>query len=188
MKIRKSIRMGGASARGTGLVELMVSVGIGSLVLASAVTMFISGQANFTGLGNYADLSNESRLALDRMSRDLREATQVTGWQTNAAGAILTVTNSLKGVQTSYTWDASTGVIYCSQTGQADKAYLTGCDFWTCSFYQRTPNNNWTFYPANNLSACKLINMSWKCSRSVAGRRRNTENMVTAQVVLRNKP
>ncbi len=49
------------------------------------------------------------------------------------------------------------------------------------------------FYPATNSSGvydpsiCKLINMSWKCSRTILGSKMNTESVQTAQVVLRNK-
>jgi hypothetical protein len=49
------------------------------------------------------------------------------------------------------------------------------------------------FFPATNsagaydLSVCKLINMTWKCSRTVLGSKLNTESVQTAQVVLRNK-
>ena len=173
--------------RGGSLIELLVAVAAGSLVLTFVVVMFISGQASYVGLGNYAELSNQSRLALDWLSRDVREATQVVSWQSNAASATLVLTNANKGIQTAYTWNTTNGILSCSRTGQANQTCLTGCDSWSFSFYQRNPNNNWTFYPATNLAQCKLINMSWKCSRQVIGRKINTENLVTAQVVLRNK-
>ena len=49
------------------------------------------------------------------------------------------------------------------------------------------------FFPATNtagaydLSTCKLINMTRKCSRTILGSKLNTESVQTAQVVLRNK-
>jgi hypothetical protein len=176
------------AARGAGLVELMIALAAASLVLTFTMVMFITGQSNFAGLGNYAQLSNQSRLALDSMSRDIREATQIISWQTNATTAVLVFTNAYKGVQTTYSWTSTNSTLVCSQTGQPDRTYLAGCDAWSCSFFQRTPNNSWTFFPVTNLAQCKLINMSWKCSRAIIGQKLNTENMVTAQVVLRNKP
>jgi len=38
-----------------------------------------------------------------------------------------------------------------------------------------------------DINACKLINMTWKCSRTIFGSKRNTESIQTAQIVLRNK-
>jgi prepilin-type N-terminal cleavage/methylation domain-containing protein len=177
-----------ARPHGFTLLELLVAVGVGSLVLAGAVTMFISGQANFASLGNYTELSNQSRLALDRMSRDIREASQVLSWQANGSGSTLVLTNALRSTQITYSWNRTNRLLSCSITGQPDKNYLSGCDSWTCSFYQRTPSTNWTMFITTNLVECKMVTMTWKCSRSVLGRKLNTENMVTAQIVLRNKP
>jgi hypothetical protein len=72
---------------------------------------------------------------------------------------------------------------------------LTECDRWDFELYQRTPKSGGTyvFYPATNiagaydLSICKLIDMTWKCSRTILGSKANTESVQTAQVVLRNK-
>ena len=70
---------------------------------------------------------------------------------------------------------------------QPTRTNLAGCDQWTFSMFQRTPTNNWTFYPASDKSLCKLIQMSWKCSRTILGKKINTEEVMTAEVVLRNK-
>jgi prepilin-type N-terminal cleavage/methylation domain-containing protein len=179
-----------ASARTSGmtLVELMVAIAIGTLVTAAVVGLFISSLANFAGLGNYAELTGQSRLSLDRLSREIREATQVVSWNTTGHTKSLTVANAFAGTTTTYTWDSTTRVLSCEKTGEPTRTCLTGCDAWDVTFYQRTPANNWTFYPTTDLVRCKLINMSWKCSRTILGRKSNTENVVTAEIVLRNKP
>jgi hypothetical protein len=99
----------------------------------------------------------------------------------------LTLTNSLIGSTIVYRWDSATGMLTTDVTGQPTRTNLTGCDDWQFSFYQRTPANDWTFFPTDDLALCKLINMSWKCSKTVLGQKLNTEDMMTAQVVLRNK-
>ena len=177
-----------ARTRGFTLVETMVALGLGSLVLAYVMVLFVSSVTNFTGLGNYASLTGQSRMALDLLSRDIREATQIVGCQTNLSVVTLTLTNAFEGTTVAYNWNPATGVLACDKTGQPTRTLLTGCNSWTFSFYQRTPNNSWTFFPTTDLTLCKLINMSWKCSRTVVGQRRNTENVTTAEVVLRNKP
>ncbi|PYJ07707.1 MAG: hypothetical protein DME25_03240 [Verrucomicrobia bacterium] len=150
----------------------------------------------FVALGNYADLDSRNRYALDCMLSEMRQATQLIGFQKDGTNNWIALTNSaLGGGATTYSWDASTRTLARRQTGQADKTYLTECDFWDFDLYQRTPQTNGTymFFVATNTSAsydaslCKLVRMSWKCSRTILGSKVNTENVQTAQVVLRNK-
>ncbi len=179
-------------ARGTTLVELLVAIGIGAVVLTVVAMLFMTGMRSFAGLGNYAALSGQSRLSMDLMSRDMREASGIIAAQTNGTEVILQLTNSLRGLTITYVWDSSTGVLTSSKTDSGGnttiRTNLTGCDQWYFTFYQRTPQSNWTYYTANNQSMCKLINMSWKCSRKILGRKIDTEDVTTAEIVLRNKP
>jgi len=43
-----------------------------------------------------------------------------------------------------------------------------------------------SFNEVSNLKECKLINMSWRCSRTMSGKV-NAENVQAMQIVLRNK-
>ena len=101
----------------------------------------------------------------------------------------------MTGVGTRYTWNGTDRTLICAKTGQPAETYLTECERWDFALYQRTPQSNQTnvFFPATNRfgtpdpSLCKLIDMSWKCTRSILGQKANTESVQTAQVVLRNK-
>ncbi len=166
------------------------------MVLTAVATLWIFSNRSFVALGNYTDLDTKSRYAIDCMLRDIRAATAVASFQNNGTTNWLTVTNTQSpswGV--TYSWDSSTRNLVCQKTGEADRTYLTECDVWDFQLYQRTPHTSGTyvFYPATNsagavdLSICKLINMTWRCSRTILGSKVNTENVQTAQVVLRNK-
>ena len=170
------------------LVEFLITMGLASIVLTVVAFLFISGLRSFAGLGNYAQLTGQSRQSLDIMSRDVREATQIIDAHTNLPIRWLTLTNASDGTTTKLTWDSSAGTLTRSKTGQPVRTNLTGCSRWTFSLYQRTPTNNWIFYGTTNNGLCKLINLSWKCSRTILGRKLNTEEVTTAQIVLRNKP
>jgi prepilin-type N-terminal cleavage/methylation domain-containing protein len=180
---------------GMTLVEMMVVVALGSIILAAASSLWLFGSRSFVAMGNYQDLDGKSRTALDLMSRDLRGATQVTAYQSSATVKSLTVTNAVLGTGVTYVWDARPRTLVCQKTGEADQVYLTECDRWDCQLYQRAPHTNgsYLFFPATNtagvydLSICKLINMTWKCSRTILGSKVNTESVQTAQVMLRNK-
>ncbi len=166
----------------------MVAVAVGSMVLTSAVVLFIYGIFSFAGMGNYAILTGQSRKSLDLMSRELREATQVLSVQQTGDIKSLTVTNSYSAACTTYAWDSTTGLLTRAQNNGPEEIFLSGCDQWDFTMYQRTPANGWSFYPTTDFLLCKLINMRWKCSRTILGQKINTENVVTAQIVLRNKP
>jgi hypothetical protein len=177
------------------LVEFMVSLAIGSMVVAGSGSLYLFGTRSFIAMGNYTDLDTRSREAVDLMSRDIRDATAVTDFQSSGSTKRLAVTNTLAGTGATYTWTASQGNLVCAKTGQPDQIFLIGCDSWDFQLYQRSPQSGggYVFYPATNsagvydLSLCKLINMSWKCSRTILGSKLNTESVQTAQVVLRNK-
>jgi len=168
------------------LVELMVTSGLGLLLLTVVAVMFSFGLRSFASLGNYAELDGKSRRALDLITRDVRQASRVLSYQSNATSRVLTLTNFTGGTLV-YTWDASTGLLTCDRTGEPTAVYLSGCDLWDAALFQRTPGTNNNFYTTADPATCKLINMSWRCSRAVIGRKINTESVLTAQIVLRNK-
>lgn len=180
------------------LVEFMVAVLIGTIVLAVVGILFIFGLRSFLALANYSDLDNKSRRAIDLMSRDMRMASQVVAFQPNLPTLSLTLVNTNLNVgpvlTNTYTWDSVAGTMTSLQTGPGitnatTVTNLTGCDQWSFSLYQRNPqaNMNNIFFPTSDPTLCKLISMTWKCSRQILGQKLNTESVQTAQVVLRNK-
>jgi prepilin-type N-terminal cleavage/methylation domain-containing protein len=190
--LRASRRRGSC---GMTLVELMVGVAISSIILALASSMWLFGSRSFAAISNYADLDARSRTALDLMSREIRQASRVIAFQNTGTTRWLTVTNVALGTGSTYKWDATPRTLVCQRPGQPDQVYLTECDRWDLDLFQRAPQKGgaYAFYPATNmsgaydLSICKLVNMSWKCSRTILGNKVNTESVQTAQIVLRNK-
>jgi prepilin-type N-terminal cleavage/methylation domain-containing protein len=177
--------------QGMTLVELLVAVGLGSIVLAVTATLFTFGLRCFTALGNHASLSGQSRLAMDRMSQEIRQATQIIGAEPNLPVKWLAVTNAIDGTRSQFTWDSTTGVLTWDKTGQPTVTNLIGCTEWDFSFFQRCPSpssDNWVFYPTTDLTLCKLLTLSWRCSRPMFGQGPDNQDSFTAQVVLRNKP
>ncbi len=178
------------------LVEVIVASGLGTLVLAAVGYMSLYGSRSSVAIVNYTDLEGKSRYALDVISREVRQADAVLGFQTNLPVKSLTLTNAAQGAAIVLTYDANARTVSLEKTGQEPVNVLTECDRWDFSLYQRTPvvsSTNIGFYLATNGSGvitpqlCKLINLSWKCSRLVAAQKLNTETVQAAQIVLRNK-
>ena len=200
-QIRRSLISGGpvcshACLRGLTLVEVMMATGLGSLVLAAVGFLSLFGARSSLAMANYTDLEFKSRYALDVISREIRQAKAVVSFQTNLPVKSLTLTNSDQAARITLSWDSNDRTVTLQKTGQSDLTALTGCDRLDFNLYQRTPlvtATNIIFYPATNStgvldpSFCKLVNLSWKCSRAILSQKINTESVQAAQIVLRNK-
>jgi len=67
------------------------------------------------------------------------------------------------------------------------RTLLTECDFLQFNISQRTPSNGvFGFYPASRADLCKLVDVSWRCSRTMLGKKLHTESVQTARIVIRN--
>jgi hypothetical protein len=190
------LRMRTSLLHGITLVEVMVATGLGSLVLAAVGFLSLFGARSSLAMANYTDLEFKSRYALDVVSREIRQAAALVSFQTNLPIKSLTFTNADQGATIVLSWDSNAGTVTVQKTGQSDFTALTGCERLDFSLYQRTPlitATNVIFYPATNVSGvldptvCKLVNLSWKCSRTIMAQQINTETVQAAQIVLRNK-
>jgi len=177
------------------LVELMVALFLTTVVVLPAVwSLYLNGQFSFTAMANYQQLDVKSYRALDLMSREIRNSSQLTSYVTNQS---LTFFNNYArngaGQTTVIVYDSTAGTLTLKRTGQADVTVLTNCDSWSYQFYKRAPDTNSfttniVFFTATKASECKIVQMSWKCSRPIKGSKMTSESVQTAQIVLRNKP
>src|SRR5260370_21811083 len=141
------------------LIELMLAVGVGTLVLGSigSVMVFMNGTVDATA--TYAELDRQSRTALDVMVRDIRQAgaltnfTSTTLWFTNQDGNLL-----------EYNWDTNTSQLYCI-TNNYSQVLLRGCSFLRFTTFQRNPSNGttMTFWPSSNAATTQVIVIDWIC-------------------------
>jgi hypothetical protein len=172
------------------LVEASVAVALGTLILAVVAYLSVYSARTFSAMGNYVDLDMHSRNALDVISREVRQATAVIDRGTNSGISYITLTNTDAMTTFKISWIQDAAILTVQKSGQPSKSVLTGCDNWNVWLYNRAPNlssTNISFNAATNLADCKLVNMSWRCSRSILGTKINTESVQTAQIVLRNK-
>ena len=175
------------------LMELLVATGLGSLVLTGVACMTTYATRSSIAIVNYTSLETNSRYGLDVLTREVREATKVTGFQQNLS---LSLTNPQTAVGVTLTYNPTNRTVVMTKTGQPAATLLTGCDRWAFALYQRTASvtsTNISFYPATNttgvldVSLCKLVSFSWKCSQTIMTQKVNTESDQSAMVVLRNK-
>lgn len=174
------------SQGGFRLIEMMIAVGAGALILALVMTLYVFGLRSFASIGSYTEMDAKSRLALDLVLREIRQASLVVGFQTNGATPYLKVASTNgTAVTNTFVWSSATNGFTWAKTGQATRTLLMGCTAWNFVCYQRAPTTNGVFVPTTLGNRTKLINLSWTCARTNISRV-VTESMVTAEVVLRN--
>jgi len=183
-------------AKGFTLVELLVAFALGVMVVGGVCALAIFSAESFLATTNYVQLNNQSRIAVDLVSREIRNATALASFSTNDPQFLL-LTNATTGKAATITYDATARTVTLAETGETTQTLLTGCDDFSFQLFNRYPlitSDNVTFYSSTNFTTgqldakfCKVINMNWKCSRTIFGSKVNTEFVQTAQVVLRNQ-
>jgi hypothetical protein len=181
-----------AGCRGLTLFELLIAMGAGSLFFAAVASMMMFSGKSSAALGNYADLDRYSRNALDTMSAEIRQANRLTSYATNQL-QFENVDSSTGATNTlTYTYDSSAGTLTRTSGGQT-KTLLVGIvtNSLQFSIFQRSPvPESWDQYQLTNTSQfalCKVVQLSWICSRSILGRQANTESMQSAKIVIRKQ-
>jgi Tfp pilus assembly protein PilW len=162
------------------LLETVISTGIATVVLGAVAILGYFSANSFAAMGNYADLDAASRHALDTMSREIRSTRHLTSFSTTSLTFQDYDTNSL-----TYVYD-STARTLTRQKGGTNTVLLQQCDYLNFDISQRNPSSNFTFYAASGASTAKLIDLSWRCSRTILGAKINTESVQTAKIVIRN--
>lgn len=164
------------------LVEVMVSMAAGMLVMGTLASFSMYTAKNFAATANYVDLDTFSRLALDKITRDIRQAARLT----ECTSTRMALLQSGGGTLT-FTYDP-TGKTLTRTEGSASQVLLRDCESLSFSMYQRNPiGGSYDQYAAATVATCKLISIQWVCARRVLGQIRNSESVQTAKVVIRKE-
>jgi hypothetical protein len=178
------------SNQGWTLIELMMSLAVGMLVLAALAATSVFCLRSFAGIYNYTDLDVSSRQALDTISKEVRQATTVLGVTNTASSSYIQFvnTNVSPAITNTYSWDSTDKTLTWDKTGQDTQTLLTSCDSFTNTLLQGWPSSNYVFsLPATTLLQVKIVQMKWKCSRTIFGLKMNSETEQAAEIVMRNK-
>ena len=170
-----------AANAGFTLLEVMVASAVALLVLLVVVSLSWYSGRSFVAIANYVDLDQASQLALDKMSREIRQAHRVTDYSPTSLSLLDVDSNPLSFI---YAPDARTlGRV----RGGLTNVLLTGCDFLQFAKYQHTAiSNTFDAYDPAYVTNTRLIEVTWKCSRQILGAKANTESVQSAKIALRN--
>ena len=165
------------------LVELLVGIAVGSLVLLSVMTIFLTSNRSFVSMGNYVTMEQKSSSALGQMTRDIRRSKNLLSFATNQLVFNFSGTTNLI-----YAYDPATRRLTQWKTGGQTNVLLSECDSLTFSMYSNLPQPGGLLSNTTSVTQGKCISVAWKCSRTIIGKKYNTEDMQEAIIVIRNKP
>jgi hypothetical protein len=127
------------------------------------------------------------------MTREIRQADKLTFFSDTQMEFQTTDPNTAAVTSFTYTYDSTAKTLtrkpctHLLNTGQS-KVILKGCQSWTTAFFQRTPvGGTYDQYPilGSDPRFCKVVQLTWNCSRTVAGRPDASEGVQSAKVVMR---
>lgn len=167
---------------GSSLVEMLMGVLVGSMVVAGLCSLsFFSGRS-FAAMANYIELDADSRNALDVMTREIRQANNLTAATTNRLEF-----NDFDNTPLVYEYIAEDRTLIRIKGGETT-TLLEGCDRLIFGTYQRNPvGGTYDQYPTATPATTKLIQVTWTCSREILGRTANTESVQSAKIVIRKQ-
>jgi Tfp pilus assembly protein PilW len=164
------------------LIETLFTVGVTSLSLLALATFFLFSTHSFVTLFNYVDLDDANRIAMDQLTRDVRQCNCVKSYTTNS----LVLTDS-DLADLSYDYSPTDRTLTRTKSG-ASKVVLRQCDRLTFVVGQRNPiNGTYDVYPTATAATAKVVNVFWMCSRTIFGFKEDTESVQTARIVIRKQ-
>lgn len=184
---RKSLRR----KRGFTLIEVSLATGIGSMVAIVMAATLMYGVRSLASLNNYIALNRDSRRALDQLTADLRHISLLEDVDQDADGKIIRLTfddpySDVDSDKLIYEFDDDNTFNRISQGDTIPLLKNCQGEFeifksvnYQCSLVQYVGD-------VTDPGDCKVVKVRWTCTRRVLNSLVNTEDIVTAKVVLRN--
>jgi prepilin-type N-terminal cleavage/methylation domain-containing protein len=164
------------------LVELLIASGLSSMVMGVVATTSVDIAYALKAIESYNDYEGESQVALDRLSRDIRQSYRVdTG---NATSLTLVSTNNTRIV---YNYNATAQELARTEGG-VTQTLLHNCSEMQFAYYQRNPVTAvYNQFPTGNPLTTKLVEVSWHCVRPQRNITTTSSDFQSAKIVIRKE-
>ena len=163
------------------LVELLVATALSTIVATAVALLAFYTSRSFVALTHYTEMNQISRLALDKMSAEIRQARQLTAYATNSV-----TFQDLNGNPLQFTFDPAAKTLVRVSGGQTT-TYLKDCEALQFWIYQHTvKSNTFNCYDPAYVTNARVLQVTWRCSRQILSLKATTDNAESAQIVLRN--
>jgi Tfp pilus assembly protein PilW len=164
------------------LAEALIAIGVTGLIVLAVCAFSVFTGRSFAALYNYVELDDDNRIAMDQITRDVRQANRVKSWTTTSL-----VLEDSDGSDLSFSYNASQKTLLRTRNG-ISSVLLKGCQRLVFDVRQRNVvGGSYDVYPAASAATAKVVNVSWVCSRFILGGMENTESVQTARIVIRKQ-
>jgi len=183
-----------SSRRAFTITELVMTMSLSLIVVGAVLSGFVFASKNMLWLSNSASLTQNSQVALDKLTREIRSMGRVVSYARTGSGnppitsitfAPENSTNTADYLQLEYIPDGKR--LIRRRSGQSE-SMLADCQSLDFSLFQRVQTNgSFSAIQTTNASLAKLIRVHWICSRYSGPSRDQFQASQSAQIVMRTK-
>jgi prepilin-type N-terminal cleavage/methylation domain-containing protein len=185
-----NIKLAPRARQGWTLVEMMVAVGIFSLVGMALMGSYIFAVKSMASMYSYALLDQYNRQTMDQLTREIRQSKNVLAFTTNSITILTSNDDGTDGPQVTYNFSPSAKKLIRSSSDGSAKLLLDNCSLLQFQLFTRCPSNVFGVFPVavNNWSnTVKVLQLTWKTSIVQPNNIANSENIQTARIVIRKQ-
>jgi prepilin-type N-terminal cleavage/methylation domain-containing protein len=173
------------------LVEMMIAVGLFSIVSMALMGTYIFSVKSMASMYNYTLLDEYNRQAMDQLTRDIRQAKHIVNYTTNSITILAAKDDGSDGPEVTYAFSPSAKKMIRSSSDGTSRVLLNDCSLLSFQLFTRCPSNGvFGSFPVaiNNWSkTAKVLQLTWKTSIALPSGVVNSENIQTARVVIRKQ-
>lgn len=169
------------------LIELLFFCILATIVVVAGVTLATNFMRTVAFLTGTVDLDTKSRLAADRMSREIRQCDTVEAVTANSL-VLRLGTNRTTYIHYPDQKEKPLVRLSADNTSTNGETMLTGVDYVRFDLFQhQVASGPYDIYQPASPTNCKIVQLNWVCSRELLGFKANTTTMQSAKVVIRKK-
>ncbi len=186
------IKLAPKARQGWTLLEMMIAVGIFSLVGMALMGTYIFSVKSMASLYSYAVLDAYNRQAMDQLTQEIRQAQRVVAYTTNSITILTANEDGSTGPMVCYSFNpTSKKMLRKNLSDRTSTMLLDNCSLLQFQLFTRCPSNgNFGMFPVavNNWSnTVKVLQLTWKTSVMKPDGIINSENVQTARIVIRKQ-
>lgn len=165
--------------RGITLVELLIAVGLSSVILTGVMSSFAFLSRGTIVTSDYADMDRQARYALEQFAREVRMASDVSNFTTDSV--TLTVKDGATSYTVNYTHVPALRAFYRAYGTADQKLLISGVDAFQLQRYTLLQT------PATNDLETKQLQLDLRATRTGPARAFASNNVISARYIMRNK-
>jgi prepilin-type N-terminal cleavage/methylation domain-containing protein len=174
-----------SAERGFSLLELVVATSLSVVVMGAVIGTMMAGNRSFRAISNYGEIHADGRKAVDRFSKDFRKANNVTNLATTSVTLSVptgfNTQGSITGTQSVRYYQTGTDFVRHNLTTGEVATLASNVTTASFNMYNRVGNRT------TLTSFSKGVQLEIKLRKIVAATQQ-TEDYLSARLVMRNKP